>query len=167
MNEKNSKKIIDDIKKYREGIKRIEDAGVQIKIMSELLEKKKPILIEQGKVIEKTLTEISTQSKEAEEAKIKCQENEQIAIEKQHEAELKKAHAEESKMEAEVIKEEINKKIMMIDKKQFMALRSYRVPPKEITTMMGAISVIMSNFEKKPLESVPTQWDFYKKKLND
>ena len=56
---------------------------------------------------------------------------------------------------------------MMIDKKQFMALRSYRVPPKEITTMMGAISVIMSNFEKKPLESVPTQWDFYKKKLND
>jgi dynein heavy chain len=70
-------------------------------------------------------------------------------------------------MEAEVIKEEINKKIMMIDKKQFMALRSYRVPPKEITTMMGAISVIMSNFEKKPLESVPTQWDFYKKKLND
>jgi dynein heavy chain len=86
MNEKHSKKIIDDIKKYREGIKRIEDAGVQIKIMSELLEKKKPILIEQGKVIEKTLTEISTQSKEAEEAKIKCQENELIAIEKQHEA---------------------------------------------------------------------------------
>ena len=69
--------------------------------------------------------------------------------------------------EAEIIKEEIKQKINKIDKKQFMALRSYRQPPKEIVTMMRAISIIMSNFEKKPLETVPTQWDYYKKKLND
>ena len=69
--------------------------------------------------------------------------------------------------EAEIIKEEIKQKINKIDKKQFMALRSYRQPPKEIVTMMRAICIIMSNFEKKPLETVPTQWDYYKKKLND
>ena len=167
MNAKHSKKIDDDIMKYKEGVKKIDEAGEQIKIMSELLEKKKPLLIEQGHVIERTLKEISEQSKDAEEAKTQCQENEKIAMSKQHEAEYKKAVADQSKQEAELIREEINKKIMMIDKKQFMALRSYRVPPKEVVKMMGAICVIMSNFEKKPLDSVPTQWDYYKKRLND
>ena len=167
MNLKHSKKIESDILKYKDGVKKIDEAGEQIKLMSELLEKKKPILIEQGKVIEKTLVEISAQSKDAEEAKAQCQENEKIALAKQHDAEYKKAFADQSKQEAELIREEINKKIKLIDKKQFMALRSYRVPPKEITKMMGAIVVIMSNFEKKPLDSVPTQWDYYKKRLND
>ena len=167
MNLKHSKKIESDILKYKDGVKKIDEAGEQIKLMSELLEKKKPILIEQGKVIEKTLVEISAQSKDAEEAKAQCQENEKIALAKQHDAEYKKAFADQSKQEAELIREEINKKIKLIDKKQFMALRSYRVPPTEITKLIGALVVIMSNFEKKPLDSVPTQWDYYKKRLNE
>ena len=165
--EKHSHKLEDDIKKYKWGVKCIEEAGEQIKLMSELLEKQKPKLLEQQKEIDKTLAEITTQSAEAKEAEAECSKNEKIAIEKQREAEEKKTKAEEMQKEAEIIKEEIKQKINKIDKKQFMALRSYRQPPKEITTMMKAISIIMSNFEKKPLETVPTQWDYYKKKLND
>ena len=165
--EKHSHKLEDDIKKYKWGVKCIEEAGEQIKLMSELLEKQKPKLLEQQKEIDKTLAEITTQSAEAKEAEAECSLNEKIAIEKQKEAEEKKTKAEEMQKEAEIIKEEIKQKINKIDKKQFMALRSYRQPPKEIVTMMRAISIIMSNFEKKPLETVPTQWDYYKKKLND
>ena len=44
---------------------------------------------------------------------------------------------------------QIFKKILAIDNKQFMELRSFRVPPKEINKMMQAIAIIMSNFDKK------------------
>ena len=165
--DKHSHKLEDDIKKYKWGVKCIEEAGEQIKLMQELLEKQKPKLLEQQKEIDKTLAEITTQSAEAKEKEAECSVNEKIAIERQKEAEEKKTKAEEMQKEAEIIKEEIKQKINKIDKKQFMALRSYRQPPKEIVTMMKAISIITSNFEKKPLETVPTQWDYYKKKLND
>ena len=165
--EKHSHKIEDNIKKYKWGVKCIEEAGKQIEKMSKLLEEKKPILAQKSKEIEKTLKEITEQSADAEKARVECEKNEKIAVEKQKQAEEKKTKAEEMQKEAEIIKEEIKQKINKIDKKQFMALRSYRVPPKEITKMMGAISVIMSNFEKKPLESIPDKWEYYKKKLND
>ena len=165
--EKYSHKLDDDIKKYKWGVKCIDEAGEQIKKMSELLEKQKPKLLEQQKEIDKTLAEITAQSADAKKAEAECAVNEKIAIERQKEAEEKKTKAEEMQKEAEIIKEEIKQKINKIDKKQFMALRSYRQPPKEIVTMMRAICIIMSNFEKKPLETVPTQWDYYKKKLND
>ena len=165
--EKYSHKLEEDIKKYKWGVKCIDEAGEQIKKMSELLEKQKPKLLEQQKEIDKTLAEITAQSADAKKAEAECAINEKIAIERQKEAEEKKTKAEEMQKEAEIIKEEIKQKINKIDKKQFMALRSYRQPPKEIVTMMRAICIIMSNFEKKPLETVPTQWDYYKKKLND
>ncbi len=167
MNIKHSKLILNDIKKYREGIKRIEEAGVQIKNMSELLEKKRPLLDEKKKATEKTLLEITQQTKDSEEAQRISDENGRIAKEKKEEADKKKMIADEMREAAEKTKAEIDQKLQSINKKEFSALRSYRVPPKEITKMMGAIVVIMSNFEKKPLETVPTQWDFYKKKLND
>ena len=167
LNVKYSEKIINDIKKYKDGVKRIDEAGEQIKIMGELLEKKKPLLIEQGKVIEKTLKDIKAQSEDAEVAKAQTAENEKIAIEKQIESDKQKADAEVSKEEAEKIKNEINIKIKQIDKKQFSALRSYSKPPKEINKMMAAITVILNNFEKKQLDTVPDNWAYFKKILND
>ena len=105
--EKHSHKLEDDIKKYKWGVKCIEEAGEQIKLMSDLLEKQKPKLLEQQKEIDKTLAEITTQSAEAKEAEAECSINEKIAIEKQKEAEEKKTKAEEMQKEAEIIKEEI------------------------------------------------------------
>ena len=155
------------IKKYSEGVKKIDEAGAEILKMSQVLEIKKPILIEKSKFMETTIKEIEVQTKDAQDYRQQCEENEKIALAKSHEAEYKKKIAEFNKQEAEILKEEINKKIAMIDKKEFMALRSFRVPPKEVTKMMQAISVIMSNFEKKPLETIPKEWEFFKKKLND
>jgi dynein heavy chain, axonemal len=155
------------IKKYSDGVKKIEEADIEIKKMKETLEIKKPLLVEKGKYIETTIKDIEAQTKEAEEFAKQCEENERIAFEKRQQAEYKKLVAEKNKAEAEILKEEIFKKIMQIDNKQFMALRSFRNPPKEITKMMQAISIIMSNWDKKPLDIVPSEWEFFKKKLND
>ena len=159
--------LVDKIKKYKDGVSKIEEAHIEIKKMKELLELKKPILSEKSKLIDITIKDIDIKSKEANEFKMVCDENQKIAFEKRQDAEIKMKFAEESRLEAERIKTEINQKILSIDQKQFMAMRSYRQPPKEIIKMMQGINIIMSNFEKKPLDSIPTTWDYYKKKLND
>ena len=150
--EKYSHKLEEDIKKYKWGVKCIDEAGEKIKKMSELLEKQKPKLLEQQKEIDKTLAEITAQSADAKKAEAECAINEKIAIERQKEAEEKKTKAEEMQKEAEIIKEEIKQKINKIDKKQFMALRSYRQPPKEITTMMKAMYNYVK-FRKKTIRN--------------
>jgi len=155
------------IKKYSDGYQKIEEAEEEIHKMTKLLEEKNPILEEKSKFMESTIKEIETQTREAEEFRATCAHNENIALEAKKEAEHKKFIADNNMKEAEILKEEINKKIMSIDPKQFMELRSFRIPPKEITKMMQAVSIIMSNFEKKPMDSIPKEWDFYKKKLND
>ena len=88
--EKYSHKLEEDIKKYKWGVKCIDEAGEQIKKMSELLEKQKPKLLEQQKEIDKTLAEITAQSADAKKAEAECAINEKIAIERQKEAEEKK-----------------------------------------------------------------------------
>jgi len=155
------------IKKYSDGYSKIEEAEEEIKKMRKLLVEKNPILEEKSKFMESTIKEIETQTREAEEFRITCAANEQIALEAKREAENKKFIADNNMNEAEILKAEINKKIMSIDAKQFMELRSFRIPPKEITKMMQGVTIIMSNFDKKPMDIIPKEWDFYKKKLND
>lgn len=160
-------KIESDIKKYKTGVKKIEEAEVEIKKNSELLELKKPILVQKEKFMQTTIQEIEVQTSEAQKFRDQCEEKEKEAMEKRIEAEEKRRIADNNIAEAEAIKEKINSKIESIDVKLYAQLKSYRVPPKEIAKMMQAITAITNNFEKKPLDVLPPEWDFYKKKMND
>ena len=64
--------------------------------------------------METTIKEIEIQTKEAEEFRFQCEENEKIAMEKSHEAQFKKQVAEHNMQEAEILKADIKKKILMI-----------------------------------------------------
>eukprot|EP00340_Litonotus_pictus_P012496 CAMPEP_0170538444 /NCGR_PEP_ID=MMETSP0209-20121228/103311_1 /TAXON_ID=665100 ORGANISM="Litonotus pictus, Strain P1" /NCGR_SAMPLE_ID=MMETSP0209 /ASSEMBLY_ACC=CAM_ASM_000301 /LENGTH=3072 /DNA_ID=CAMNT_0010840135 /DNA_START=28 /DNA_END=9246 /DNA_ORIENTATION=- len=159
--------IENQIKKYKGGVKKIEEAEIAIQQTSELLEVKKPILIEKEKFMQTTIQEIEVQTAEAQKYRAQCEEKEKEAMEKKEEAERKRTIADFNIAEAEDIKNKINTKISSIDVKMYSQLRSYRIPPKEIAKMMQAITAVTNNFEKKPLEILPSEWDYYKKKMND
>lgn len=161
------KSTTNQINKYKGGVNKIEDAEIAIKQMTEILEVKKPILIEKDKSLQITLSELEIQKKEAEIHREQCEIKEREAFDKKEEAENKKSVADFNIAEAEEIKNKINNKIASIDVKVYSQLRTYRVPPKEITKMMQAITAITNNFEKKQIDTLPTEWEYYKKKMND
>ena len=156
-----------NILKYSNGVKQIEMTGVEIKKMTELLEKKKPDLVIKNKYLGETLQEMEVQKAEANESRIISEEKGKVAHSAQTEAQYKKKIAEINRLEAENLQQEINKKISQIDKKQFYDLRGIKNPTKQVLKMMQAIGVIKSSFDKHPLETVPTAWSHYQKILND
>lgn len=159
--------IENNISKYKTGVIKIEEAEKTIKEMSDNIEIQKPILEEKSKFLDKTNKEIELRKTEALKFKEQCEIKEAEAYEKSKEADALKKIADANINEAELKKEEINTNIMSIKAQDCSTLKKLLNPPKEIPKMMQAIFAIMNNFEKKPLNSLPTDWKFYQKILVD
>ena len=160
-------KVQNQIQKYKVGVKKIDSAEQTIKEMSEHIETQKPLLEEKSAYLDITFKEIDIQKTEAIKFREQCEIKEKEAIEKSKEAEEMKRIADNNIAEAEEMKLKIENKIKTIDASQCSTLKKYRIPPKQIATMMQAITAVMNNFEKKPLEILPLDWEYYKKVLVD